>query len=147
MVALVTIQLIGVPSCVRPLVRFRGEWFRLRFGASVRPSPFVPSGYGFVSVRPSSFAFVPPEFPERYLFVAFRRGVRSRYCCRISALRVRLLHRLRVSRDSHGRLDSRRSQRFRNPAHDPQKEKNMSYCCSDAGGCAFVLFRASNTIQ
>lgn len=56
MVALVTIQLIRLRSCVRPLVRFRAEWFRLRFLVSVRPSSFltvVPDS--FRGVRPSPF--------------------------------------------------------------------------------------------
>lgn len=155
MVALVTIQLIRLRSCVRPLVRFRAEWFRLRFLVSVRPSsfstvvpdsfwavrpsPFVHSGYGFVSVRLSSFAFVLPEFPEPYLFVAFRRRVRSRYCCRISALPVRLLHRLDVA----GILTAASTHVARSVFEIPLtilKKKNMRSCCSAAGGCAFVLF-------
>ncbi len=159
MVALVTIQLIRLRSCVRPLVRFRAEWFRLRFLVSVRPSvrpssfltvvpdsfrgvrpsPFVHSGYGFVSVRPSSFAFVLPEFPEPYLFVAFRRRFRSRYCCRISSLRVRLLHRLGVAVI----LTAASTHVARSVFEIPLtilKKKNMRSCCSAAGGCAFVLF-------
>ncbi|CAK9865417.1 unnamed protein product [Sphagnum jensenii] len=155
MVALVTIQLIRVRSCVRPLVRFRAEWFRLRFLVSVRPSsfltvvpdsfrgvrpsPFVHSDYGFVSVRPSSFAFVLPEFPEPYLFVAFRRRVRSRYCCRISSLRVSLLHRPGVAVI----LTAASTHVARSVFEIPLtilKKKNMRSCCSAAGGCAFVLF-------
>jgi hypothetical protein len=80
-----------------------------------------------------------PEFPEPYLFVAFRRRVRSRYCCRISALPVRLLHRLDVA----GILTAASTHVARSVFEIPLtilKKKNMRSCCSAAGGCAFVLF-------
>jgi len=140
LVALVTIQLIRVRSCVRPLVRLRAEWFRLRFSC-VRPSVFfLDSGFGFVSGR-SSIAFRAQWLRVRFrtsVFVRLRAtGVSGTVSVRhfsSSCSFALLLPDFRPScssssppyccRDSHGRLDSRRSQRFRNPSHDPQKEKH-----------------------
>jgi hypothetical protein len=82
---------------------------------------------------------VSPEFPKPYLFVAFRRRVRLRYCCRISVLRVRLLHRLGVT----GIFTAASTHVARRVFEIPLtilKKQNMRYCCSAAGGCAFVLF-------
>jgi hypothetical protein len=65
-VALVTIQLIRVRSCVRPLVRFRAEWFRLRFGPSVHPLS--------CTVVTGSFPYVRRRSPSCH------RSFRNRIC-------------------------------------------------------------------
>ncbi len=89
-----------------PSVPFRAQWLRVRFRTSVFVRLRATGVSGTVSVRRfsswCSFALLLPDFPPSC------SSSSPPWCCR----------------DFHGRLDSRRSQSFGNPAHDPQKAKH-----------------------
>ncbi len=105
----------------RPSVPFRAQWLRVRFRTSVFVRLRATGVSGTVSVRrfssSFSFALLLPDFLPSC-------SSSSPPWCR---------------RDSHGRLDSRRSQRFRNPAHDPQKEKHALLLFSRRRMCACFI--------